>query len=623
MRFSTPFKKALAGALCCACSSSWAQQASIEPVRPEGPLYKRPYLAAEMPPARLGNSGRFAGLLRGGNLYLSARDAIALALENNIDLEVSRYNFSMLEWRLERSQAGGALPGVPSGASQASSVTSGQGVLGSQQAAGVGGGNSGGNGAGGNTTVSQIGPVTQTLDPAIQESTAFSHRSLPQPNATQSVTPVLVPNQRAYTGSYQEGLITGGSVTVSYSSTHLNENAPTDVLNPSVAASASISINHNLLQNFGARVGGRNIQVAKMNLAMSDTTFRNQVERTIGTVLSAYWKLVGDTEDRKAKQTSLDTAQRFLGETKRRLELGAVANLDVTTAENQVASAILALVNSDTSVEQDEVQLKNLLSRTGLEDREIAGAHIVPLDRIEIPEKEELPDVAGLARKALKNRPDLAIEEGNLRTAEVSNIGTRNGLLPVAQVIASRSNAGQAGTPRVVRGQTASPYFFGGSSNALAQIARQDFPSENAAVGGRVVFENRQAQADFGIDQLSLRQQELGHAKSANQVQVDVMNAVVALRQARARHEAAVEARILQERLLDAERKKLAAGESTTYNVTQQQRDLATAASTELASLVSYQTARIAIDQTTGSLMEANGISLSDAKSGKVAKVGN
>src|SRR5450432_3285551 len=150
---------------------------SIAPVRPQRNVVLRPYLAPSIPEARLSNSARIQSLIRAGALYLTAQDAIALALENNIDIEVARYNPLISDWRLERAQAGGALPGVPGGASQAGQVASGQGVQGSQSAAGVQGGGGGGNGAGnsGNATVTQIGPVTQTLDPILQQTTTFSH----------------------------------------------------------------------------------------------------------------------------------------------------------------------------------------------------------------------------------------------------------------------------------------------------------------------------------------------------------------------------------------------------------------------------------------------------------------
>ena len=155
-------RRKIAIGLCCACLLQ-AQQPPIEPVLPQKSMLERPYLASDVPPVRSGNSGRFANLIRAGVLYLTAQDAIALALENNIDLEVARYNPILAAWNLQRSEAGGALPGVPSASGQAGSVASGQGVAGSQAAAGVSSGGGGGGGGGGNATISQIGPVTQTL----------------------------------------------------------------------------------------------------------------------------------------------------------------------------------------------------------------------------------------------------------------------------------------------------------------------------------------------------------------------------------------------------------------------------------------------------------------------------
>ena len=143
----------------CLASLTWAQD--IQPVRPQAPIIVRPYLPVTVPPIRLANSERLGQLVRAGMLYLTAQDAIALVLENNIDIEVSRYNPFISEWQLERAQAGGALPGVPGGASQAGSVASGQGVAGSQAAAGVtapGASSTGGRSS--NATISQIGPVT-------------------------------------------------------------------------------------------------------------------------------------------------------------------------------------------------------------------------------------------------------------------------------------------------------------------------------------------------------------------------------------------------------------------------------------------------------------------------------
>jgi outer membrane protein TolC len=248
---------------------------------------------------------------------------------------------------------------------------------------------------------------------------------------------------------------------------------------------------------------------------------------------------------------------------------------------------------------------------------------IVPVDQLAIPAADDIPPVKELVQTALANRSDLIVERGNVKSAEISALGTINGLLPSAGVIASRSTVGLAGTSQPIKIPGAppigaNPYIVGGIGTALGQVFRQNFPTDSIGVFGVAQIYDRAALADHAIDQLNLRQQQLIAAKDMNQAQVDVTNSVVALRQARARYEAAVQSRILQQQLLDAEEKKFSLGASTPYNVIVEQRDLATAQSSELAARISWQSARISLDQTIGATLEVNHISLADAEKGKI-----
>jgi outer membrane protein TolC len=591
---------------------------SIEPVRPIKPAIIRPYLAPTVPPAPLNNSARLGDLIRAGVLYLTAQDAIALALENNIDLEVERYNPVIAAWNLERSQAGGALPGVPSAAGQAGSVASGQGVAGSQAAAGVGGGGGGGaGGGGGNATISQIGPIAQTFDPSFQETSVFSHITTPEANATQSVTSALVDATHVYSASLQQGFLTGGSATLSYSDHYLKENAATDNFNPTSAASLGISLQQSLLRGFGIGVNQRNINVSKINLQTSELTFKSEVINTVANVLIQYYGLAADFEDLRAKQSELDAAQKFFENTQRQEELGALSQLDVTTAASQVASSQNDVVVSETALRQDELQLKNVLSRTGAMDPALAAARIVTLDRITVPDADNLPPLDELVRQALANRPDLAVQKANLASAEISALATKNGVLPSLTAFGGETLAGLAGKAP----QSLNLPLAGGFGTALAQVFRRDFPTQRIGAFFQAPIHNRQAEADYGIDQLQLRQTQLTTEKSINQVVVDVSNGAIALQQARARHAAAVKNRELQQQLLDAEQRKFLLGASTPYNVTQQQRDLAAAAATEVSSLASYIAARMSLDQTLGTTLEANHVSIDEARAGKVERI--
>jgi len=619
-------RKYLAVGLCLTCPASlaWAQQASsIAPLAPHAPAILRPYLAPEVPPVRLANSPRLSETVRAGTIYLTLQDAIALALENNIDIEVARYNPLISEWNVTRSQAGGTLPGVPSNASQAGSVAAGQGVAGSQQAAGVSApGTTSGHVQSTNATVSQIGPVTPTLDPIIQEASTFSHTTSLYPDSAASGTPNLVDATRAHTASIQEGFLTGGTVTLTYSDHYLNENSPTDVLNPTSAPSLSISAQQYLLNSGGIAVNARFITVAKMNRDASDLAFQTTVTSVVSQVLNAYYALQAAGEDVKAKRSAAETATTFLANVKEQVRIGSLAPSETINAESLAITAQQARVDSETTRKQQEIQLKNLLSRNGTADAVLAGARILPVDPIRIPEHDDLAPLEELVKQALANRTDLASERESEAAAAVSNLGTRNGVLPFAVVGGSESQAGIAGTGRTVvfNGQpvTPNPYFVGGIGTALGQVFRRDFPSESIFGGYEMAFRNRAALADYAVDQLQFRQTQLTTRKDLNQVQVDVQNYVIALRQARARYDAAVRNRTLQEQLYSSERRRFDLGASIPYNVTQQQRDLIAAQNSEMTALVAYVTARIGLDRTTGAILSANHVSLGEARQGKV-----
>ena len=582
---------------------------SIAPERPQAPIIIRPYLAPEVPPIRTTDSPRLNSLIRAGTLYLTAADAVALALENNVDIEISRYNPILGEWRVERAQAGGALPGVPSGASQVGSVASGQGVAGSQAAAGVGGGGATSTAQRTNAQISQIGPVTQNLDPTIQESSVFSHTTTPQANATQSLTSSLIANTRVHSVSVTQGFLTGGSVTLNFRNNYLNENSPSDLLNPSVAPNLSISFQHNLLRGFGIAVNARTITVAKKNLAITDLNFRNQVIGIITQVLNSYYALSAAYQDVKAKQVAVDVAQTLFSDLKKQVDIGSIAPPELIRSEAQVVDSRLTLANAQTTLDQQEVRLKSLISRNLLN-----GVHILPVDKIDIPAMDEFPPLEQMVSEAQKNRTDLLVSSANLETSEINALGTRNGILPNVQVFGAESQAGLGGTPNP--GKNPDPYFVGGLGKATGQVFRRNFPTERIGVFGQVPIGNNQAQADFGIDQLQLRQSQLASRKSFNQVEVSLQNAVIGIRQARARYDAAVRNRVLQQELLTAEQKRFALDASTPSAVIQQQRDLTTAQSAETQALVSYSEARVTLNQTLGRTLEANHVNMVEVKLG-------
>ncbi len=600
---------------------------AIAPAKPSANVIIRPYLPVQVPPIRTGNAPRIGTLVRAGALYLTLQDAIAIALENNIDLEVARYGPITANWQVTRAEAGGALPGVPSNATQAGSVASGQGVIGSQAAAGVrlpGTGRGAQNTA--NATSQQIGPVTQNLDPIIQESSTFSHVSNPQPNAVQSLTLNLISDTRAHTATFQQGLITGGLVNVQYNQNYLNENSPTNILNPSDAANVQVSMQHNLLRGFGIAVNARTIRVAKANLGIADLTFRTQVIAAVNQVVGAYYALASSYEQLRADRNAAEVADTFLANVRRQIELGSVAPPEELNAESQAVNTRQQVVQTETTLREQEVRLKNLLSREGPDAALLHEVRIVPVDRPTVPEKDEVPAMEEMVREALAARSDLAVQIANQLNSEINALGTKNNLLPTLVAFGGTQQSGLAGTARFVDQGPGrppigpDPYFVGGIGTALGQVFRRNFPTNRAGAFFGFPIGNRQAQADYAIDQLQLQQTALTLAKSESQVQVDLLNYVIGMQQSRARYQAAQQNVKLQDDLYNAETKRFQLGASTPYNVIQAQRDLINARLAAVQAVVAYTNAKVGLDQVLGRTLEVNKVILPEVVQGAVSR---
>jgi outer membrane protein len=590
----------------------WAQ-AVPEVEKPHGPLLVRSYMPPTAPPVNLSNADHLHSLIRAGQLYLTVQDAIAVAIENNIDLEVDRYGPLGAEWNLERAQGGGPLRGVTSGNTLVNQVTSGLGVLGSEVAAGLATSNSGGGSASTGATVTQIGPVTQNLDPVFQNGTNFSHTSYPYPTPVVSFTPTLISTQHVYDSFVQQGLLSGGYVQVTANEAYLKQNAPSDYLNPATEPVVQIYLRHNLLQGFGTGVNGRFIRVAEKNVQAAHETFRSQLLNLVANVSNLYWDLVTDDADLAVRQRAVDQAQKFYDDTRQQIELGVVPRFEASRAQSNVTNNRQLLAIALATAQEQEIQLKNAISRNGLEDELLDSAHIVPLDRIEVPEQDNLPPLRNLVATALANRPDVALDKINDETSEISALGTANGVLPSLQAWAAVSAAGLSGTNAPFEGVAALPYYTGGLSNALAQVFRDNFPSRRvgALFGGTI--HNNVAQGDYGIDQLQLRQGDLVERRNMNQIVVDISNEMVALRQARARYSQAVDSRKLQEQLLEKTQQSFSFGAATISDVEAAQTALVAAQETEVASESAYSHARIALDQVLGRTLDVNHVSVEQA----------
>ena len=591
---------------------------------------KAPHIDVQV---NLQNSQRIHDLLRAGNLYLSLQDALALAIENNLDVELARYGIPEGDAELLRSQGGGTLRGlnftlaeVPTGVGgPLSPVETGVAVAG-QAATGVSVASSAtelGVLAAPQDNLSVQGTVAQSngtavplLDPAVIAQVNFLHSSTPETSLQTYGSPALVTNTTTANGGITDGFSTGGTASLAFNNNHTNWNALTNGFDPFNGSSLGLTFTQPLLRGFGRSLNSRYIRIAGNERRITSLLFQQQLINTIYGVVRLYTDFVALWEDEKVKQETLTLAEKLLADTKAQVEIGTLAVIELTRANAQVASARLALINARGLREEEEAIVKSVITRRN-DDPEIRDARILPTDTLSVPGAEEVRPVQDLMGDALKNRPDLAQAQLQVEDAQIGLAGARSATLPEVDLVGIMQNNGLAGTtsPTLPNGFAG---FSGGYGNALEQIFARNYPTYGIGLQLTLPIHNRIAEADLARDEIQVKKQQVRVGQLQNEARLEVEDALIAMRRARASYQAAVEARQLQEQSLAAEQAKFEIGTSTSFFVIQYQSLLAQSKSTEIAAQSSYAKARAALQRATGVILDENHISFDNAIKGKM-----
>jgi outer membrane protein TolC len=608
-----------------------AQEIQYVRDRPAGLLsgFTRPYEPKEVLPVSLANSNRLDSLLHAGNLYLSLQDAIALALENNLDIAIQRYDLPQAQASLLRAQSGGPLRGVPSNIQ--TQTTSALSQVSANVNTTYGTSGTTGSTTAGGTIITATGTAVPSFDPVFSWTSYWSHDTTPQPNASTTGQTSLVYRNDGYSMGVSQSFPTGTNVSLNFNDSLTRSNALGlyQQFNPYSSGYMSLTVTQPLLQGFGLAANTRYIRVAKNSLRISDLTFKQSVMYTVSQVAAGYWDLVAYVENVKVKQEALAVARKLYEDNKKQVEIGTLAPIEVVSAEAEVASNEQQVVNAETQLLQQETALKNALSRTGISSPSVADAHIIPTDHITVPEVEPVVPIQDLVAQAVQDRPEVAESRISIDSSRIQLSGSKSQLLPSLGLYANLQNSGLAGqintlgingSSGILPGVGVDPFFIGGTGSLLSQMFSRNFPSYTAAVQLTIPFRNRSAQADYVLDTLNVRTQELSYQRQLNQIRVDVRNALIAVEQASASYQAARKARILQEQKLTAEQKRLALGASTSYQVILFQRDLATAQSNQVAAESAYAKAKVQLDQATGATLDRYHISVDEAMKGRVSR---
>ena len=586
------------------------------------------------------DSPRLDRLMRAGIIYLSLRDAVALSLENNLDIETARFNPKLSEANLLRASAGQLLRNISSTVSSGpSSATTG--VLASTLlGSGGSGGASSGSGQGGvlsGLNVQLQGTSVPNLDPQFFINGVISHSTQIETATNITGTNFLVTQYEGSSYGIQQGLLTGTTATLYMSDQfNLSQNSPYNNINPFTQSNLSLQIQQNLLQGFRRSVNNRYIRVAKNQLKISDLTFQNQVMATVANVVTLYWDLVSFDESLKVQQQTLELDTKLYNDDKRRAELGAIAPIDIIEQEAEMKAAQQSVTTAELQVLQQETILKSVITRSGLDRLDVVNARIVPTDRFDMPEQEAIRPIQDLIAEAVASRPDVQQSAISLENSRITTLGVKDAMLPQLTATAALSNSGLAGqinsipvpvtlangsTQLVTRGPgDVTGYFEGGIGTVLSQLLGRNFPNYSLTVALTVPIRNRSAQADYITDQLNYRQQQIQDHQLLNNIKQNVINARVALSQARAAYDTSVEARRLQEQTFNGQRRKYELGTTTILDVVIGQRDLTTRELAEVNAKNQYIHAQVNLQNAMGEILKAYNVDIEQAKQGQVGR---
>ncbi len=595
------------------------------------------YRPRTVPAVSWEDSTRIDRLMRAGKIYLSLHDAIALALENNLDLESARITPKLSDANLLRASAGQLLRNVNNSISQGPSSASLGVLAGANSLGSTGGGGSSTGGVLSGLNVQLAGSAIPNLDPTFFLNSQYQHQTSPQTSTFVTGTNFLVTTYKNANFGIQQGFLTGTSVSVGMGNTiGFRQNSPNSDFNPVDQGSLSFSITQNLLNGFGRGINNRAIRVAKNQQHISDLTFKQQVISTVKNVVDLYVDLVSFNDSLKIKQQTMELDRRLYEDNKRRAELGVLAEIDIIQAEAEMKNAEHDVTTAETQVLQQEMILKGVLTRNGLNNPAIVGARLVPTDHFDVPDKEAVVPTQDLISEAFQKRPEVEQSQIGLEDSRISMLGTKNNLLPSLSVFANLSNSGLAGDVstlpvpitsggqiigyRTRTQQDVNGFFLGGYGSFLTQLFSRNFPNYSAGFQLNIPIRNRAAQADLITDELNYRQAQIQDKQLQNNIKLNVINAQTALHQARVGYENAVESRKLQEQTLNGERRKYELGTSTLYNVVTAQRDSTARALAEVDAKTQYTKSHNALLQILGQTLDEYGVDIDEAKSGVVKR---
>ena len=602
------------------------------------PNFIAPYTRRHVPQANLTNSAMTDTLFHDGQIFLSINEAVAMALENNLDVTLQRYNLSIADTDILLTGTGAAARGVNTsvvqgtqggtlgavsagGTGSASTGASGTGAGGTQ----VGVGGAGAGGAGLVLSTLGFGPTIDNFDPSIGGNIQGERAVTPQQSTIFYGVPSLNQNTNIYNFNYSQGFSTGTLMTVTFNNSYITTNSPYSFVNPQLTPSFRFQVRQHLLQGFGFDPNLRWIRIARNNREIADVVFRQQIITTVSQIENIYWDLVTAYEAVKVNERQLQLANKTLSDDQEQVKIGTLAPITLVQAQSGVENAKQNLIMAQTNLQLEQLLMKNAITKN-MQDPLLAAAPVIPTDTLKPSEQYEVPPVEELIQEALQGRPEMAVARIQLTNYEITRKSLKNALLPTLDVYAFYGASGLAGPQNPI--PTCTPTSTGecfepGSvppnyNDAFSNLFNSSGPDKGIGVNLNIPIRNRAAQANQVRGELEYRQQQVALQQTENTITLQVRQAQFTLQNNYAALQAALAARDYAQQNLDAEQKKFSYGASTPTLVLQASSSLTQAESNVLNSAANYEKSKVLLDYYTAATLTRLGIDVADAESGKV-----
>ena len=570
-----------------------------------------PYSGMTVPQPNLTNSPSIYSLIHDGKLEISLQDAIALALENDLDIAVSEYTPWLDQTNLLNAEGGG----TPLG-----SVVIGSGTGGSFDPV--------------ITETSSISDTSETINNPLSSGVGTSSQAITQ--AT---------HDTQFNLSYSQEFHSGTVFSVALDNDR-NSSSPTEnFFNPAITSELVVGFQQPLLAGFGFLPHTRFILEAKNTDKIGELTFEEQVITSVTQVETQYWLLVADRQAVDAAKETVADYQRTYEDIERLLKIGTETPSNLVFAESFLAGGNQVLIGDQATERVQEAVVMQLITKDPSDPR-LRGLELVPTTLPEEAPQAPSTSLEDAVKEAMANRPELKVDQLTLRDDSYDIRATKNSLLPTLTLSGEYVSVGLSGNaagafspngtyspvlsePVVdqngnqvtsngipiflgVENGTTGPTVPGGIGSAYSQIFHNVSPEYAGSLSLNLPLRNRSAQAANAQFQLVQRRDKVADQRQKSAIFTSVNEALTAINLDAAQVAAAVKATELAQQAYDYEVKKFNLAQSTAFLVVQYASELNSAKLAELQAKAAYEIGLANFNQALGRTLTANNITIAN-----------